>query len=796
MIRETPGPGVLGRLIAASTLTAVLAMVVYGGEPVVHPTIYVLDMRPSSKLSAESRYDLRHAGVCIQGIANRDAPRAFILFMKEDAWWLERLREPGGLCEGWPVVTLPDFDAWLAHFRDRIQGVVLYDPAPETGVISTSLVATTAAGVLDGIALRKDTAPDSMYHRIVVDPAGPRLPVLIDLTGKFTGTGTIWQTETPSTGSARCDAYIWAKEKFLDTGRCDPTVLMYTLDLWGLKLELDLQTQLSNLDYAVSRRGFCFELTPWGDEAPNDDPEQPIGTDHTTTKAILDACNQQTRQQHWIKLCGFVNWLYKYTSRTGGKHREVATEWEHARLLSAYNVYKEADAARPQWVTNASFHAGLAQAVALRRHLQNPPPTYDDMRARGLIAPNGTVPDGNYIMIGMGDYDQASWILNALVPHRYHHSTRGQIDCNWGINPNAVDRASVAMDYIFRHKTPRDIFFAWDSGAGYINPSQIHGNRAPSGYPSAAATWREHCKHYYRMFDYSITAWMLNGSTGPLDRTDFHNYAPFSGDGIGQDAGKPAGPYLEDNVPVLRRSGPDNPSPGKIMDKPEGVNFAWYRTILWTPESIKKLNDAYTNSGNNHRFLDAYSFYYLMRHHLGGHNHYRTAWVSDNIPRIVRSGTTMEIEATVRNDGWDTWSEADNYRLGIAIMLPGQTPSAQDYDFHGRGRLADGMRVAPGQRGFFRHTITVPATAGIYDLYYDMVHEGVTWFRDAHNIEWKQPLIVADDPWSVDTDGDGLPDLWEIENGRLFWHPDDVGPSGGEWGFDKDRPSASDQRPH
>ena len=37
----------------------------------------------------------------------------------------------------------------------------------------------------------------------------------------FTGRGIIPGTGTASTRSAKCDAYIWAKELFLDMGRCN-----------------------------------------------------------------------------------------------------------------------------------------------------------------------------------------------------------------------------------------------------------------------------------------------------------------------------------------------------------------------------------------------------------------------------------------------------------------------------------------------------------------------------------------------------------------------------------------------
>ena len=221
------------------------------------PTIYHLDLGYTSGLSENDRYDVRHVAVCLQGLANREAPRVFLTFFSDyETVWLDRLRESGGMSEGWDLQELT-LDDYLTVFMKYADGVVLYDPDPDTGVISSSLVATTVAGVENGIAVRKDTSAGSMYNYLVNDPDGLQLPVLVDLTGKFTGSGTIWQTSTPSTGSAKCDAYIWAKEKYIDTGKCDPTVLMYTLDLFGLKMEIegkmgdDRRTQLSNLDYGV-----------------------------------------------------------------------------------------------------------------------------------------------------------------------------------------------------------------------------------------------------------------------------------------------------------------------------------------------------------------------------------------------------------------------------------------------------------------------------------------------------------------------------------------------------------------
>lgn len=775
--------GVPGALLPGPKLIClgVLILLSVGRAASALPEILVLDMRYTNNLSAAQRYDHRHVAVCLQGLANRDAPRVFLMFDNQDPTWLARLREPGGLCDGWSVRYLSDiyqlFDK--SNICDRFKGVVAYSPHADTGVISTSLVATTAAGVEGGIAVRKDLSTGSMYRWLVSDASGPQLPVLIDLTDKFTGEGTVWQTDTPSTGSAKCDAYIWAVERYIDSGACDPTLLMYTLDLWGLKLGLNRTTQLENLDYAISRKGFCFELSPWGDEAPNDDPTQPLGTDLSTFKRILDACNLRNGFNRMIKFAGFPNWAYKYTDYVGGGHRDVETEWEAAKLLTAYNAYIEGDALALSYVSNTSFYAGLLPAVRDRRYVQNPPPTKHDLIAEGLIHPDGGVVPGNYIQIVMGDYDQASWTLYWLAGERYQDWARGQVDCNWNLTPNSVDRVSVALDYMYRHKSERDFFIAGDCGCGYVNPTGLFGSRSPSGYPSIVPAWQAHCRGYYRLFDYSITGWLLNGDSGTMDTDVVDIYAPFSGDGIGMGMACSFDCVLHQNVPALRRFpydwfGPFNP--GAMIDRSSGVHFAWYRSVLRYPSEVKSLVERWSDSGHNHRFLDAFTFYYLLRYHLGGENAHRATWVTDDIPRILSAGQSSSVSVSVRNDGWDTWRSDAGYGLAVAIVPSGESPVAKDYLQGSVHPLGGEGVVAPGETAIFSFDLAAPVACGGFDLYYDMVHESSgqpTLFQAHHNIEWRWPLIVASDAADIDTDRDGVADVIEEATGRLYWYPFD-----------------------
>ncbi|MCE5200264.1 MAG: hypothetical protein ABFD54_07200 [Armatimonadota bacterium] len=729
------------------------------------PVIYHLDLRYTEGITAAQCFDIRLVSVCMQGLVNREAPRLFISFINDDTNWLRRITEPGALCDGWEVREIT-YAQMITMFRGYINGLILFDSGTSTGAISSSLVAATVAGADGGIAIRKDTT--STIYKYLVNTL--RIPVLNDLTGKFTGSGTIYQSTTASTGSAKCDAYIWAKEHYINTGKCDPKLLFYTLDLYGLNIANRNHTQLQNLDYAIMRKGFCFELSPWGDEIPGDDTSQPQGTDLATFKAILDACNTQTGQTEMIKVCGFPNWQYKYSNEgtLGGSHLPGDTEWEFIKILTAYNCYCEADAPGVNYTANASFYAGLLPEFNMRRYVQNPPPTYNDMVSRGLITSTGSVPSGNYVMIGMGDYDQVSWVMYCLANEGgFYNDTanKSSVYCNWGVDPNAIDRACVAFDYMYRNKTDHDFFFGWDSGAGYVNPTQLYGTRSPSGYPSGMPLWQKHCSKYYRALDYSITGWILNGSSSMTTACCAY-YNEFSGDGIGLCS--PIGfstPTLKNNVPIC--------SIGSIPNYSTGVHFRWDRIVASTVSNLKSIVDSYASSGKNHRFLDAYTFYYLLRYYSGGNNDYRETWVNDTAPRLMQAGKTYSFEVTVRNDGWDTWSESSSYRLGCAMVSSGATPSDTDYDSRGRFSIPGSGSVSPGESVTFTVSLTAPAAVGTYDLYCDIVRDGVTWFRYQYNLESVKPIKVVSDPSTVDTDGDGTPDLVEDANGTFFWHPDD-----------------------
>jgi hypothetical protein len=80
-----------------------------------------------------------------------------------------------------------------------------------------------------------------------------------------------------------------------------------------LRLSYDKNTVM-NHDWTIAHRGFFFDLSPWADAAPDDDPHQPLGSDLAAFKYMLAAAYDATQSgsaPEPIGIHGFTPWAYK-----------------------------------------------------------------------------------------------------------------------------------------------------------------------------------------------------------------------------------------------------------------------------------------------------------------------------------------------------------------------------------------------------------------------------------------------------------------------------------------------------
>lgn len=708
-------------------------------------TLYTLDLSHlrsvdvSDPVQAANAFDTLHCIAVLQGLVNRDQPRLYINYLGADEFWLARMRMKGGYLEHSELVPLDSIEDALKVFSSYAKGAVVWDP----DVPSTSNVASTVCGVEDLVPVRYDPTPGSLYDRLIVN--GPRLPVIHNLVGYFGKPGKINSTNIDSTGSAKCDAYLWAKAHYLDTGRCNPAEVGYWCDAFWLKAPRDMSLDnvgLSNHDFVVASKGFICDLHVWDDEAPRDDSDQRPGLDRETLCEILLSCYKRNEGK-MIHFSGFTPWAIKYTDHrnAGGRHGGVATEWEMTRITSSYNAYVDADAIGYAGMANASVfqHCPLPD-----RLVQNRPPTKQELQERGYIDADGKVAPFNFIYHYLGDYDSAAWLYHRM-PVIWQSKSRGEVPSGWAFNPNLIERLPLVFDWVYETKSPMDYFVAGDSGAGYVNPTALIPPRPFGGLPSAAEAWIAHNIPYFRRLNYSIVGFIINAFCGELTDESNSMYTSFAEDGVMTQVWMPKDKktdHLLDNMPVahMKRDidGKPEDAAGQIIPhgQPGKTAFVAFRSILKDSDWIKAVNDHAKQARPECNFtpVDPYTYFYLLRHFLGGSNNRRATYTFDTMPASVQAGRTVKISVGLRNDGWDDWaSEGED-----AVVLTARFAERESVTVC---KLPHD--VPAGESAVVELAVAAPDARGICQFTLELRRGADGWFGDAGDLPWAKQVMVT-----------------------------------------------------
>ena len=602
------------------------------------PAVKLFDLGYTLRIDANNRqqvlmaWDHCHTVAVLQGLVNRGGPTLYLRFTESqhrkqnvDDFWLEKISEPDQWLHGRPVERIDTIADLVRQFRPHIRGLVVYDPS----VAATSNVASTIAGAESLLPVRYDPAEGSLYRLLTGELSLPiqRRLVHDDGSSLFTGRGTIPGTDRPSTGSAKCDAYLWMKHHYLDAGRCDGAYGAYYLDQYWIGKPRNAVLNhhcLTNHDFFVARNAFFFDLGVWGDEKPVDDPQQAMGTDLETLKALLRSAYEHGGRERMIHIGGFVPWAHKYTTHgdAGGRHDPVPSEWEYGRVISAYNGFMDADAVSYGAMANASFFMHYPLQPTYKQDWV----TREDLTRRGYLDDQGRVKfDGReFLIFYVGDYDCAAWLYQRTMDI-WDDPARGQIPLMWCISPVLDRRAPMAMDYMRRTATPNDYFAAADNGAGYCEPGMLQEPRGVSGLPSGLDAWARHCKTFYDRWGLTITGFIIYAHGPILNEAGLDCYASFSPNGI-VPSGGPAS-LLHKGMPVLRFDhdvNEGNPADAArhvveriAQRRTEGhAPFHWFRNILKTPTWYVKTYDQIRETNPRIELLDAPTFFELYRIHL------------------------------------------------------------------------------------------------------------------------------------------------------------------------------------
>ena len=428
----------------------------------------------------QASYDEAMAVASLQGIINRASPELYVLSRTNTRpqFWLDLLAKDGRWLQGRERKPQLDLSALVKLAGNRLKGAVIWEPA----VPATANVATTVAGVQDAVVLSPEFADRFL--------AKWRLPILQDLRRKFTGA---------ETGSRKNDAYRWAIREYLAKGLCSSRLLCLFEDSCSTRAQGDIGYVVTR-DWAVAQRAFVFDLSPWGDEKPGDDPGQRLGLDLETYNLILTETLRQAAGKHMTELTGFFAFSkYSHTSDHSSAHEGVPTEWESVWLMTPFNCYQNTISS---YCFNQSLHS-QATRLPLKQHHAAKPVTLEKKA---------------YVCILMADYDSATPLYDFL-PNNWHDAARGKTPLAWGINPSLLETYPDLIAYFYETASAADSFTSDASAAGYMNPNRIRKEYLP--------LFVRHNQQYFREADMTIAPMVLDQDQPSPDVKDaFQQFAP------------------------------------------------------------------------------------------------------------------------------------------------------------------------------------------------------------------------------------------------------------------------------
>ena len=609
--------------------------------------ILVYDLRPSTKLSLDDVYEYAHLLGALGGLANRDSPRLYTIYTDSDVRWQGFMNS-----FYWPAnanyTTVESIVDLVRALSDVVKGIVLYDPK----VPATSNLASTAAGVFNLIPICYRPVPNSLYSQLVTE--GPQLQVNISYVNMFTGNVT---------GSAKADAYLWAAQYFIDSKLADATYLGYYVDKWWAQSPNAPGALRENLainhDWIIKHRGFVFDLSPWDDEAPNDDPQQHIGTDFHALTTILLKVYQQLNGTKFSTVSGFVPWLFKYVDE---KHGGVPSEWRMTHVMTAFNIVIDADACCVDPFTNAAFFSHYASVQGHHRFIQNPLPSREELIQKGFLNEQNVVSQKTYALFYAGDYDSAAWFAN-LFKNLWDDPKRGSVPVGWAVNPSLYDRFPLLHPYLYVTRTATDFFVSGDSGAGYLNPTQLFEPRQFSGLPRADDLWIKRNRFYFNKFNIKHTGFVINGEAGALTSQSDLMYTKFSPMGFTRQRGYTA---LNETALIAGTRVPsfsetdlsDGDEVKQVISfyRPNDVRFVVFRGVLRNATNYANLANGVQQAQPNMVFVDPYTFALLTRIHLSQDptaNDDLVTYFDDSLPLTVKNGDQISANFSIRNEGWN-----------------------------------------------------------------------------------------------------------------------------------------------
>lgn len=702
-----------------------------------YPTIYTYTLEDYGITTKRTDwYDKQVFLSTLQGIVNQKGPKLYVFYQYHNVlanttefdannstqFWWDKMRQRGNWLYEYNVVNLTSLDDVVNTFKDDLNGLVAWDPK----VDATVNVATTIAGVEKTPVIMYG---GELYNKYTSAPFD--LPVIRNLNNQFSG------------ANAKTDAYIWAKNNYLDTaGKANQGLLGFVEDAWSRHMSTDgADPGCITRDYLVKNKAFVYDLSMWNDEVSADSPNSTQGLEYSTLISIFQSCYTNYGAVWPIKLLGFTPWWDKYCNQYGhpSSHTAGESEWKMVEEFSQYHITCFNQDLQN---ANASFHSWAPVGSAMEPKQVSPTRT--------------PLSNKTYICFFHGDWDGSP--MRGFY-YQWEDPKRGSIPIGWGTAPNMKEDYPDIIQYYYNTSTSNDYWWAESSGAGYTNP----------GYWQNLQVWENYNKYWYEKMGFTMTGFLLNGNAGNASTVVEEAYSRFSHDGICGDLNLPRWDVRTNNTSIVRRE--IDITNGSVTNACAAITsyvqqfspgnqpvFVYARSSFAYPyyheQVMNKLKTDYPSY--NYEVVDPYTFFSLVRQYDNNRgNDAIDIGVGlpendfNNVTKLI-AGEKYDVSITVRNVGSNNWNKFSSYSLASSLSNQfiwsdwengGQSfgPTEQ------RAFLSDSDFIAPQQTKTLKFKITAPSTAGTYNFGAYMIQDGVETFGStiSRSIEVINPPALA-----------------------------------------------------
>jgi len=368
-------------------------------------------------------------------------------------------------------------------------------------------------------------------------------------------------------------------------------------------------------------------------------------------------------------------------------------------------------------------------------------------------------PNKKFFMMYQGDQDMSSAlqvIRTGVYPFTWFDSSEN-IDTGWGMSANISEVIPKIWEYFAKTKKDSQTWMMTDSGAGYLNVSDL-----PNEYVDE---WIKESAILQRQFQFR-SGWDLEGPDleASLNNNNIlKTFKIIAPEGIfynGEESTIRSGLAIVPMKGLSYAGDRVDKKVDELVNLVKNNNFLVLRNIYVSDKHLKEIVDKTKEKGLSFEIVDPTTFFYLFKIKNNLDIKHRLSVVENNVPNQMEKDKTYQVSVKIRNDGFAIWRKKDGnycddsgkegsgcYAIGWGFQKesdfsPGGMGNSPHFPYSARVNF-DKEIIMPGEEVVLNFEIKAPSEDGNWLFQVDGVKELWEFFETNGNVPWLKRIKVG-----------------------------------------------------